>query len=69
MLDAAPSDIHAFLLRERKYCFQKLTKFSQGNNVLDEPASHIDAYLWRDTCVSASQLKRPSRSKQSFPVP
>jgi hypothetical protein len=43
----------------RKDCFQKLTEFSQGKNVLDAPASTRDGFLCRDTCVSSSQLKRP----------
>jgi hypothetical protein len=34
----------------RKFSFQKLTQFSQGNNVLDVAASNTDAFLWRDTC-------------------
>jgi hypothetical protein len=32
-----------------KISFQKLTKFSQGNNVLDAPASNTDSFLLRDT--------------------
>jgi hypothetical protein len=27
----------------------KLTQLSQGNNVLDAPASNIDGFLWRAT--------------------
>jgi hypothetical protein len=42
-----------------KYSFQKLTQFSQGNNVLDAAASNIDVILWRDTCVSLTQMNRP----------
>jgi hypothetical protein len=33
--------------------FQKLPQFSQGNNVLDAPASNTDGFLLRDTCVSS----------------
>jgi hypothetical protein len=39
-----------------KYTFQKLTQFSQGNNVIDIAASNIDGVLRRDTCVSSTQL-------------
>jgi hypothetical protein len=39
--------------------FQKLTQFSQRNNVLDAAATNIDGFLWRDTCVSSTQLNRP----------
>jgi hypothetical protein len=28
----------------------KLIQFSQGNNVIDAPASNADSCLWRDTC-------------------
>jgi hypothetical protein len=33
---------------------QKLSQFSHGNNVLDAPASNMDGFLLRDTCVSFS---------------
>jgi hypothetical protein len=33
---------------------QKLSQFSQGNNVLDAPASNTDGFLLRDICVSFS---------------
>jgi hypothetical protein len=32
-------------LIDRQYSFQKLTEFSHGNNVLDDPASFIDDFL------------------------
>jgi hypothetical protein len=47
-----------------KYSFQKLTQFSQGNNVLDAPASNIDSFLCRDICGSPTQLKRPIYNKE-----
>jgi hypothetical protein len=50
----------------RKYSFEKLTEFPQGNNVLYAVASNIDGYLWRDTCVSSTQPDTPIRSKQSL---
>jgi hypothetical protein len=37
----------------RRYSFQKLTQFSQGNNVLDVLASTIHVFLWINTCVSS----------------
>jgi hypothetical protein len=33
------------ILTCRKYSIQKLTKFSQGNNMLDAAASDIDGFL------------------------
>jgi hypothetical protein len=33
----------------RKYSYQKLTQFSQGNHVLDAHASNTDGFLSRDT--------------------
>jgi hypothetical protein len=39
--------------------FQKLTKFSQANNVLLAAASNIDDFVWRDTCVSSTLLSSP----------
>jgi hypothetical protein len=43
----------------RKYSFQKLCQFSQGNNVLDAPASNTSGFITRDTYVSSPQLNRP----------
>jgi hypothetical protein len=54
------------ILNCRKYFFQKLTLFSQGNNVIDDAASHVDDFLSRDTCVSSILLDRPIRSKQTY---
>jgi hypothetical protein len=42
-----------------KYSFQKIIQFSQGNNVLDAPASNIDGFISGDTCVSSTFLDRP----------
>jgi hypothetical protein len=28
-----------------QHCFKKLTQFSQGNNVIDAPASNIDVFI------------------------
>jgi hypothetical protein len=37
----------------RKFSFQKLTLFTQGNNLLDVPASNTVEFFLRDTCVSS----------------
>jgi hypothetical protein len=42
----------------RKYSFQKLTQFSQGNKVLHDHSSNTDVFLSRDSCVSSNQLNR-----------
>jgi hypothetical protein len=52
-----------------KYSFQKLTQFSQGNNVLDAPASSSLGFLWELTCVSSTQLIRPIWNKISLSAP
>jgi hypothetical protein len=44
----------------RKYSFQKLTQFTEGNKVLDLPASNTNVFLWRDICVSSTQPNRPT---------
>jgi hypothetical protein len=44
----------------RVHSFQKLTEFSEGRTGLDVLASNIDGFLWRDTCVSSTQLNRPN---------
>jgi hypothetical protein len=38
----------------RKYSIQKLTHFSQGNNVLHAPVSTTNGILSRDTFVSST---------------
>jgi hypothetical protein len=43
----------------KEFSFQKLTQFSQANNVLDAAASNINGFLWRDTWVSSTQLNIP----------
>jgi hypothetical protein len=45
--------------------FKKLTPFSHGNNVLDAAASNVDSFLWKEICVSSTQMNRPIWSKQS----
>jgi hypothetical protein len=37
------------MLSDCKYFFHKATQFSQGDNVLDPPASNINGFLPRDT--------------------
>jgi hypothetical protein len=39
-----------------EYLYQKLTQFSQGNNVLDAPSSNTHGFFARDTCVSSFLL-------------
>jgi hypothetical protein len=39
-----------------EYYFQKLPQLSQVINVLDAAASNIHGFLWRDTCVSSTQI-------------
>jgi hypothetical protein len=46
-------------VKSRNFSFQKLTLFSQGNNVLDTAASNIDRFLWRESEVSSTQLNSP----------
>jgi hypothetical protein len=53
----------------RKYSFHKLTQFSQGNKGQDAAASNKDDYLWRDTCVSLTQLNMPIWNKRKFSPP
>jgi hypothetical protein len=50
----------------RKYSFQKLPQFSQGNNLLDADASDRDGSLPKDTCVSSTQLDRPTWREESL---
>jgi hypothetical protein len=38
----------------RKYSFQKLTQFSQGNNVLDALGSNTDGFLSSSSSVSST---------------
>jgi hypothetical protein len=38
----------------KKYSFQTQTQFSQGNNLLEAPASNTDVLLSRDKCVSST---------------
>jgi hypothetical protein len=53
-------------LSSRKFSFQKVMQFSQGNNVLDAPASSTDSPLSKDTCVSSTQVNRDIRNKESL---
>jgi hypothetical protein len=41
----------------RKYSFQKLTQFSQGNNVLDAAAFSVEGFLWKGTCIFFSSAE------------
>jgi hypothetical protein len=50
----------------RKYSFQKLPQLSQGVNVLNAVVSNIHGFVWRDPCVSSTQLNRPMWSNRAF---
>jgi hypothetical protein len=49
-----------------KYSFHNLTQFSHRNNVIHVAASNIDDFLWRDTCVSSTQLYRLFRANTAY---
>jgi hypothetical protein len=53
-------------LFERKFSFQKLTRFSFGNNVLDAKASNKAGCLWRDICISLTQLNRTVETNRPY---
>jgi hypothetical protein len=36
-------------LKGRLYSFQKLTQLSQGDKVVDTPASNLDGFNWTDS--------------------
>lgn len=40
-------------LSSTMYSFQKQSKFTPGNKVVDDPASNKDDFHWRDTWVSS----------------
>jgi hypothetical protein len=48
---------------------QKLTQFSQGNNVLGITASNTHGFVSRGTCVPSTQLNRPIFNKESLSPP
>jgi hypothetical protein len=43
---AKRDNLHLKYLSCRKHCIQKLTQYSKGINILDDPASNIDGFLW-----------------------
>jgi hypothetical protein len=53
----------------RKYSCQKQTQFLHGNNVLHAAGSNIDGFLWRDACVSSTELNRPNWKRMSLSPP
>jgi hypothetical protein len=57
------SDSSVFKTYMLNIFLQKLSKFSQGNNVLDDPPSNFGGFLLRDTCVSSNHQKRPILKK------
>jgi hypothetical protein len=50
----------------RKYSFQRLTQFTQGNNVPYYHASKTDGFLLSNSCLSSTYLNRPIWSKQTY---
>jgi hypothetical protein len=38
-------------------------------NVLDIPASNKHGFLWRDTCISSTQLNKPVWNEESLSPP
>jgi hypothetical protein len=56
-------------MTSREYSFQKMTQFLQGNNVLNAAASNLDPFLWRDTCVSPTQLNSTFWNNMSLVPP
>jgi hypothetical protein len=50
----------------KKYSFQNLNQFSQGNNMLDAAVSNIPDFLWRDTCVSSTQPIGPVEENRAY---
>jgi hypothetical protein len=50
----------------RKTTFQKLTTFTEGNNVIDTSDSNTDGFLQRYTCVSSTKLNRPIWNKMNL---
>jgi hypothetical protein len=53
----------------RKYSFQKLSKFSEVNNVIDSAAFYTHGFLLRDMRDSSTQVYRPTWNKERLSVP
>jgi hypothetical protein len=51
------------------YSFQKLTQFSERNNVPDAHNSDTNGFLLSDTCISSTHLQRPIWNKESVSPP
>jgi hypothetical protein len=51
-------------LSSRNNSFQKLSKFSQGINMLGVAHSNIAGFLWTDTCASSDEKNTPKRKKK-----
>jgi hypothetical protein len=50
----------------QKIFLTKTNSVLQGNNVPVAPASNINGFLWRDTCVASTQLNRPLEQSEPF---
>jgi hypothetical protein len=57
------------ILTCRKYSFQKLSKFSEVNNVIDSAASYTHGFLLRDMPDSSTQVYRTTWNKERLSVP
>jgi hypothetical protein len=51
----------------RKYSFQNLKPFSQGNNMLDAAASNTNGLFWRNSCVSSNLVNAYLEEKETTP--
>jgi hypothetical protein len=58
--------LHPETVISRKYSFQKLTEFSQGNNVVNVAASTMHGFIWKDRCVSSTQLNSSIWNKRTY---
>jgi hypothetical protein len=49
----------------KKYSLQAIVQFSNGNNILETPASNIGGIRWTTTCASSTHLNRSVWKKES----
>jgi hypothetical protein len=49
----------------KKYSLQAIVQFSNGNNILETPASNIGGIRWTSTCASSTHLNRSVWKKES----
>jgi hypothetical protein len=63
------SYVHLETPKLQEVFLEKLTQFSQGNNVLNPPSSNKNGCLWHDICVSSTHLNRPIEKKMILSPP